>query len=167
MRIVAQLHQRGCYFVTFHFKLFENIGSTNSTMHQIWTQRCIEITIFLEYHNYIAQYNCLTLYSCTVLHCTFNVYLDFCEYVCLCVNVCVCFLYNVYVFAHLYRIYQLHFAGECLMCIVAVTTYRADTLDLASVSFQPAMRIVTMVPLLFLPKKIFKVLIFTIFVFAE
>ena len=95
----------------------------------------------------------MTLYSCTVLHCTFNVYLDFCEYVCLCVNVCVCFLYNVYVFAHLYRIYQLHFAGECLMCIVAVTTYRADTLDLASVSFQPAMRIVTMVPLLFLPKK--------------
>ena len=96
----------------------------------------------------------MTLYSCTVLHCTFNVYLDFCEYVCLCVNVCVCFLYNVYVFAHLYRIYQLHFAGECLMCIVAVTTYRADTLDLASVSFQPAMRIVTMVPLLFLPKNI-------------
>ena len=95
----------------------------------------------------------MTLYSCTVLHCTFNVYLDFCEYVCLCVNVCVCFLYNVYVFAYLYRIYQLHFAGECLMCIVAVTTYRADTLDLASVSFQPAMRIVTMVPLLFLPKK--------------
>ena len=66
---------------------------------------------------------------------------------------CMCF-FLVYVFACLYRIYQLHFAGECLMCIVAVTTYRADTLDLASVSFQPAMRIVTMVPLLFLPKNI-------------
>ena len=72
----------------------------------------------------------------------------------MCLFVCECMcLFLVYVFACLYRIYQLHFAGECLMCIVAVTTYRADTLDLASVSFQPAMRIVTMVPLLFLPKK--------------